>query len=134
MNFTTYLTTLAFAGAMTLIEARPEAFVVAEPMSAYQSYVANLAQPLVLGGQEWRSGCATCHGIAGKGGYGPAIATNQTLVQTQTLERLVRNGQNILKPLANYMPPVARGWNEFQVKALEAYLKQSIYKGPVSGR
>jgi cytochrome c oxidase subunit 2 len=108
--------------------------VVAEPMSAYQSYVANLAKPLVLGGQEWRGVCATCHGMAGKGGYGPAIATNQTLVKASALERLLRTGQNIRRPIANYMPPVARGWNAFQLKALEAYLKRSIYKGPGSGR
>ena len=107
--------------------------VVAEPGGAYRSYVANLAKPMILGGQEWRGVCATCHGMTGKGGYGPAIATNQILVQKQTLEKIVRNGQNIRRPLSSYMPPVARGWNDFQLKALEVYLKRVVYKKPGSG-
>src|SRR6266516_1544336 len=48
--------------------------VVAESQSAYEHYVANLANPLTLGGQEWRGVCATCHGIAGKGAHGPQLA------------------------------------------------------------
>ena len=108
--------------------------VVAESANRYRSYVANLAKPLILGGQEWRGVCSTCHGIAGKGGYGPAIAMNQILIQKQTLEKIVRNGQNILRPIASYMPPVARGWSDFQLKALEVYLKRVVYKGPGSGR
>jgi mono/diheme cytochrome c family protein len=107
--------------------------VVAESPAAYRSYVANLANPRVLGGQEWRGVCATCHGIAGKGGYGPPISTNQILVQSATLESIVRNGQNILKPISNYMPPVGRNWTAFQLHALELYLKQNIYKGSGSG-
>jgi cytochrome c oxidase subunit 2 len=107
--------------------------VVAESPAAYRSYLANLANPLTLGGQEWRGVCATCHGIAGQGGYGPAIATNQILVQTATLENIVRNGQNILRPISNYMPPVGRNWNAFQLHALERYLKANVYKGGGSG-
>ncbi len=103
--------------------------VVAEPSeSAYNAYVASLTNPLTLGGQEWHGVCATCHGISGQGGYGPPIATNQILIQPATLESIVRNGQNILKPISNYMPPVGRNWTTFQLKALEAYLKQNIYK------
>jgi cytochrome c oxidase subunit 2 len=107
--------------------------VVAESPAAYRSYVANLSNPLTLGGQEWRGVCATCHGMSGQGGYGPAIATNQILVQRATLENIVRNGQNILRPIANYMPPVARNWNAFQLQALEQYLKKNVYKGGGSG-
>jgi cytochrome c oxidase subunit 2 len=108
--------------------------VVAEPsQSAYNAYVANLANPLTLGGQEWRGVCATCHGMQGQGGYGPPIATNQILVQPGTLESIVRNGQNILKPISSYMPPVGRNWTTFQLKALEQYLKQHVYKGSASG-
>ena len=107
--------------------------VVAESPSAYERYVANLAKPLTLGGQEWRGVCATCHAMSGKGGYGPPIATNPTLVQTLALESILRNGQNIRSPVSSYMPPVARGWNGFQLKALEQYLKQVVYKGPGSG-
>jgi len=107
--------------------------VVAESQSAYEHYVANLANPLTLGGQEWRGVCATCHGIAGKGAYGPQLATNQILVQKQTLEHILLNGQNVRAPVASYMPPVARGWSAFQLKALELYLKKTVYKGTASG-
>jgi len=107
--------------------------VVAESPSGYRSYVANLAKPLTLGGQEWRGACATCHGLSGKGGYGPPIATNQILVQPATLVNIVRNGQNILSPVSNYMPPVGRNWTSFQLRALEQYLKQNVYKGGGGG-
>jgi cytochrome c oxidase subunit 2 len=108
--------------------------VVAEPsQAAYNAYVATLSNPLVLGGQQWRGVCATCHGISGQGGYGPPIATNQILVQPASLESIVRNGQNILKPVSSYMPPVGRNWTTFQFQALEAYLKKNIYKGSASG-
>jgi cytochrome c oxidase subunit II len=107
--------------------------VVAEPQAAYDAYVANLANPLTLGGQEWRGVCATCHGMEGKGGYGPPIATNQILVQRQTLEHILLNGQNVRPPVSSYMPPVARGWSAFQLQALELYLKKAVYKGPGSG-
>jgi cytochrome c oxidase subunit 2 len=107
--------------------------VVASAPSAYQSYLANLRKPLTLGGQEWRGVCAACHGFTGQGGYGPAISTNQLLVQARSLERLVRDGQNTIKPISSYMPPVARGWTASQLRALETYLKQRVYKGPASG-
>ena len=107
--------------------------VVAEPQTAYDAYAANLAKPLTLGGQEWRGVCATCHGMEGKGDYGPSLQTNQIIVQKQTLEHILLNGQNVRPPVANYMPPVARGWSDFQLKALELYLKQVIYKGASGG-
>ena len=107
--------------------------VMVEPEGAYRSFLSSVRAPLVLGGQEWRGVCAKCHGIAGKGGYGPAIQNNSVLVQHQGLLRLLQNGQNIRKPLASYMPPVGRGWNDAQVKALETYLKARVYKGTTSG-
>jgi cytochrome c oxidase subunit 2 len=107
--------------------------VVAETQAAYDAYVSNLANPLTLGGQEWRGVCATCHGMEGQGGYGPPLATNQILVQKQTLEHILLNGQNVRPPVSSYMPPVARGWSTFQLQALEAYLKKAIYKGSSSG-
>jgi mono/diheme cytochrome c family protein len=88
---------------------------------------------MALGGQEWTGVCAKCHGIAGQGGYGPAIANNSTLVEPQGLRRILLNGQNVRKPLASYMPPVGRDWTDAQFKALEAYLKAHIYKAAASG-
>jgi cytochrome c oxidase subunit II len=109
------------------------AHVVATSQTAYDQYVSNASKPLTLGGEEWRGVCATCHGFTGAGGYGPAISANQTLIQKLTLERILRNGENILPPVANYMPPVAREWTAAQLSALEAYLKQNVYKGATSG-
>ena len=107
--------------------------VLVESESAYQSFLSSVRDPLMLGGQEWRGVCAKCHGIAGKGGYGPAIQNNSVLVEHRGLVRLLDNGQNSRKPLASYMPPVGRGWNDAQVKALEAYLKARVYKGTGGG-
>jgi mono/diheme cytochrome c family protein len=60
------------------------------------------------------------------GRRGPKISNNSLLTQGQSLEQLIRQGRN-------EMPPVANGWSDEQVKALLAYLKQSIYKGTTSG-
>jgi hypothetical protein len=57
---------------------------------------------------------------------GPKISNNSLLIQPQGLEQLIRNGKNL-------MPPVARGWSDEQVRALLAYLRQNIYKGSPSG-
>ena len=69
----------------------------------------------------------------GQGGYGPQIANNQLLVQTSGLRRLLLDGQNVSRPIGNYMPPVARGWTDRQFQALFSYLKANVYKGSTSG-
>jgi cytochrome c oxidase subunit 2 len=115
-----------------VFHAEMAARVFVESDSAYRSYISSVT-PMALGGQEWNGVCAKCHGIAGQGGYGPAIANNSTLIQPQGLQRILLNGQNTLKPLASYMPPVGRNWTDAQFTALEAYLKAHIYKGTPSG-
>ena len=55
------------------------------------------------------------------------------LTQAQSLRQLLLNGQNRIKPIANYMPPVARGWTDRQFSALLAYVKQNVYKKAASG-
>jgi len=109
------------------------ASVVAQSQSEYESYLASLANPLELGGQEWRGACAQCHALDGSGGYGPAIKNNSTLVQPEGLRTLITQGLNQRAPVANYMPPVARGWTDAQVNALLAYLKARVYKESASG-
>ena len=79
-----------------------------------------------LGRGEWEGSCAKCHGLQGQGGFGPRISNNALLTQRQGLEQLIRQGRN-------EMPPVAHGWSDQQVRALLAYLKQSVYKGTASG-
>jgi cytochrome c oxidase subunit 2 len=70
-----------------------------------------------LGEQTWQGVCATCHGIAAKGGFGPALVDNPILTQPKAIATLVRNGRN-------KMPGVGRGWTDTQMKALVAYLKR----------
>src|SRR5437764_388313 len=84
-------------------------------------------------GGEWGGGCAKCHALQGQGGYGPAIASSALLTQTQSLRQLLLNGQNRIKPIGNYMPPVGRGWTDRQFQALFAYVKRNVYKQAASG-
>jgi len=109
-----------------------KAIVVSESKQEYDSWVGGIAAQ-ALGRAEWEGACAKCHGLQGHGGYGPAITTSSLLTSPSGLRQLLENGQNRLKPIANYMPPVARGWTPLQFKALESYVKQNIYKGAPSG-
>ena len=107
--------------------------VVAGTQSDYDAYLASARKPLVLGGAEWHGVCAKCHGISGKGGYGPNIQSNSILVQRAGLRRLLFEGQNVLKPISSYMPPVGRGWSDAQISALMTYMKSHVYKAAASG-
>jgi cytochrome c553 len=113
--------------------AEMSARVVAGSVSDYTSYLASLRRPLVLGAQQWQGVCAKCHGLTGKGGYGPNIQSNNLLVQRASLTRLLYEGSNTLKPISNYMPPVGRGWTPFQINSLIAFMKTHIYKPAAVG-
>jgi cytochrome c oxidase subunit II len=79
-----------------------------------------------LGKAEWQGVCAKCHGMQGQGDYGPAISANPTLVQRSGLENIVRNGRGL-------MPGVGDNWSSAQLRALERYLRSSVYKGAAGG-
>jgi cytochrome c oxidase subunit II len=98
-----------------------------EPEQAYQSWVSSTA-PAQLGRSEWEGVCAKCHGLTGRGGYGPAIFNNSILIQPQSLRRLLEEGQNTSGGVAVYMPPVGRDWTDEQFRALEGYVRRNIYK------
>ena len=115
-----------------VFHAEMRAFVISESKQEYASWVGRLAGQ-ALGRGEWEGVCAKCHGLQGQGGYGPAIAGSALLTQAQSLRQLLLNGQNRIKPIGNYMPPVARGWNDRQFQALFAYVKQNVYKKATSG-
>ena len=115
-----------------VFHAEMEAEVKVTPRAEYESWV-NQGAAAALGRSEWEGVCAKCHGLQGQGGYGPAIANNQLLVQRSGLRRLLLEGQNTIAPISSYMPPVARGWNDKQFQALFAYVKQHIAKGGSSG-
>ena len=108
-----------------------QARVVSEPAADYRTYVTKTA-PATLGKQEWQGVCATCHGMDGQGGYGPAIASNPALTQPSSLEPILRNGlDTAARP--GQMPPVGRGWTQHQIQALVQYVKKNVYGGPSSG-
>jgi cytochrome c oxidase subunit 2 len=91
----------------------------------YQSFVGTQAAQS-LGKSEFEGVCATCHGLQGEGGYGPALSSSSILTQRASLESIVRNGRNL-------MPPVADSWTDAQIDALAAYAKSHIYKGAGTG-
>jgi mono/diheme cytochrome c family protein len=75
-----------------------------------------------LGEQEWGAVCAKCHGLAGEGDVGPAIAGNGTLTNRQGLIQLLSTGQDTPQ-FESYMPAVGLGWDGHQYDALLAYIK-----------
>jgi cytochrome c oxidase subunit II len=75
-----------------------------------------------LGEEEWVGSCGKCHGPAGQGLVGPAIASSPILQSATQLTALVTNGKN-------QMPPVARGWTSTQLNALATYLKGRFGNG-----
>jgi cytochrome c553 len=115
-----------------VFHAEMKAKVFAETLADYQSWVSTKAGP-DLGRSQWVGVCAKCHGLQGQGGYGPNIQTNGLLVQPAGLHTLLVNGQNRIKPISSYMPPVGVNWTDKQFAALEVYLKRNIYKGSQSG-
>ena len=80
---------------------------------------------IALGKQVFQGACASCHGLSGQGGIGPAISTSSTLQDKAALRQLVENG-------GITMPAVGRGWDDRLVNALSAYLKQR-FGGAESG-
>jgi len=112
-----------------IYHASMNARVVAEPATAFSTFFAgrNAAN---LGKQEWQGVCATCHGNLGQGGYGPNIAANSLLTQEAGLRTILRYGVN---GSTGAMPPVGDTWTSAQLKALVAYVKKNIYKGPPAG-
>jgi cytochrome c oxidase subunit 2 len=87
------------------------------------------ASQLALGRETWDRVCAKCHGLAGEGDLGPTVAQSPALVDAQGLTELLENGQD-LPANEGYMPPVGRGWPEFQVQALIAYIQSNEVLAP----
>src|ERR671924_227918 len=106
--------------------------VSVESQDQYDQWVSARARE-ELGRSEWEGVCAKCHGLAGRGGYGPAIQNNSLLVQTRSLRELLVNGQNQLGSVESYMPPVSRAWNDQQFRALSEYMRENIFKETTGG-
>jgi cytochrome c oxidase subunit II len=97
----------------------------------YQDYLALIsgqdqpgASQLALGRESWERACAKCHGLSGEGDIGPPIAKNGTLADEAALTELLAQGRD-QPDVDAYMPPVGRGWPEFQVRALIDYIRSN---------
>jgi cytochrome c oxidase subunit II len=75
-----------------------------------------------LGEQEFDGACAKCHGLDGKGGVGPNIASSPIIQTRESLDTIVRQGRNL-------MPPVGADWSERQMDALFSYLQKRFGSG-----
>jgi cytochrome c oxidase subunit 2 len=115
-----------------VLHAQMQARVQVESQSDYGSWLGSEADA-ELGRNEWEGVCAKCHGLSGRGGYGPAIFNNGLLIQPSALRTLLLQGQNTSGSTAEYMPPVSRGWTDKQFQALFEYLKSDVYKGASGG-
>lgn len=102
-----------------LYHARMKQTVTAEPAQQYAQWLAQTQKN--LGRVEFQGACQQCHGIAGKGGYGPALAGNPLTQQPSGIEQVVRNGRT---GTIGIMPPVGAGWTDTEMKALTDYLKK----------
>jgi cytochrome c oxidase subunit II len=115
-----------------VFHAEMAARVIIDSPSGYEAWLSSQDE-MALGRAEWEGACVKCHGLTGRGGYGPAIYNSSLLVSPVSLRELLVNGRNLTPPVQNYMPPVGLGWTEKQFTALETYLKSNIYKGEQSG-
>lgn len=95
--------------------------VIVSSAADFNTYMSKTAAK-DLGRAEFQGVCATCHGMQGQGGYGPALNANPLLTQPSGLASIVRDGRG-------KMPPVGDTWTAIQVKALAAYAKAHVYKG-----
>jgi cytochrome c oxidase subunit 2 len=95
-----------------------------EDATAYNQFLAQA--PKQLGAALFKGVCQTCHGLAGKGGFGPPLAGNPLTQQPQAIDQIVLHGRG-------RMPPVGRGWTDAELRALTQYLKKNLKGGSVGG-
>lgn len=98
------------------------------PYEEYRQWLRESApgaqDPVALGKQEWTAACAKCHSLDGGGLVGPPIAGNATILEVESLKRLLLEGQDT-PALESFMPAVGRSWQDRQFQALVAYLKSN---------
>lgn len=102
--------------------ARMVGTVVAVPRAEFDAWLSQQARAQEagtsnLGEMTFKGVCATCHGLNGQGGIGPALQGNPAVGQSNAIRAVVENGRG-------KMPAVGRGWDKRQMDALIAYLKR----------
>jgi cytochrome c oxidase subunit 2 len=75
-----------------------------------------------LGKETFAGACAKCHGLAGEGDIGPALAGNTLVTDAAAVEQVVRNGRGA-------MPPIGTDWEDRQMLALTTFLKEGGLNG-----
>jgi cytochrome c oxidase subunit 2 len=114
-----------------VFHAAMNASVKVESQQDYQRWLATKAGA-ALGQSEWVGVCAKCHGLAGKGDYGPSIAASPLLKDRTALKSLLENGRD--RPnIPGLMPPVGRGWSGRQLDALVGYVQRHVVAGGAGG-
>lgn len=97
------------------------------PQAEYDAWVRERhASAGGLGKETFVGVCAKCHGLAGRGDIGPAIAQSPLLKDRKALTTLLHEGTGT-------MPAVGQGWNDTQLNALIEYLDRRFGQGGGSG-
>jgi len=98
-------------------------FVEVVSAEQYRSFLAaHTGVSEALGREVFDGACATCHGLAGQGDYGPKIAGSAVVADPKALEDLLRHGKN-------KMPAVGATWNEDTMRSATTYLKRRLGGG-----
>ena len=110
-----------------LQHAAMDATVEALPKAEFDAWLAEeeraqAAGTSKLGEETFAGACAKCHGLSGEGDIGPRLRANQLLADEAAIEQVVREGRG-------EMPPVGRDWEDRQMDALTAYLKEELLDG-----
>lgn len=103
-------------------------FVDVVQPAQYRSFLAaHAGASKALGKEIFEGACATCHGLAGQGDYGPKIAGSALVGNPSGLEQLLRQGKN-------KMPAVGATWSPDVMQAATDYLKQRFGGGASGGQ
>ncbi len=106
------------------------------PGDAFDAWLASEAEAQAagtseLGRQTWEGVCAKCHGLDGRGGYGPVIAGNSLLADPAGLAGLLAEGRDNPQ-VDGYMPAVSGSWpgDGRQLEALVEYIASAPELAP----
>jgi cytochrome c oxidase subunit 2 len=103
------------------------AYVKVLPADRYDAWVQRrLSSPSEVGRETFAGVCAKCHGLAGQGDIGPAIAQSPLLADRTALTKLLRDG-------GIKMPAVGKTWGDAQLNATLDYLKKRFAGGGSGG-
>jgi cytochrome c oxidase subunit 2 len=98
-------------------------FVEVVSADRYRAFLAaHSGASRALGKEIFAGACATCHGLAGEGDYGPKIQGSAVLSDPNALEDLLRHGKG-------KMPAVGSTWDEDTMQAATDYLKRRLGGG-----